>query len=174
MWARILSRCLPLVARLSRAAIQNSAPREIALAAALGAVIGLLPKANFFTLILLVLLFRLKVNIAAGLFSSVVFIVIGLGCEPFLHRTGFLVLTWKPLVPVWTFLYNLPLLPWTGFNQTLVIGALCAGAYLAWPVVVLTNWLVERYRVPVWNWLERHSWFAALLTSVRDHGRASP
>ena len=174
MWARILSRCLPLVARLSRAASKHSAPREIALAAALGAVLGLLPKANFFSLVLLVLLFRLKVNIAAGLFSALVFSALGMGCEPFLHRTGFLVLTWKPLVPVWTFLYNLPLTAWTGFNQTPVMGGLCAGAYLVWPVMVLTNWLAERYRVPVWSWLERQSWFATLLNPVRDLGRASP
>jgi len=174
MWARISSRCLPVVARISRGMLRNSAPNEIALAAALGAVLGLLPKANFFSLVFLLLLFRLKSNVAAGLFSAIVFTAVGLACEPFLHRTGFLVLTWTPLVPVWTFLYNLPLLPWTGFNQTLVMGGLCAGAYLVWPVMVLTTWLVDHYRVPVWNWLERQSWFETLLNPVRDLGRASP
>jgi uncharacterized protein (TIGR03546 family) len=173
MWARIVSRCLPLVARLSRAATQYSAPREIALAVAVGALLGLLPKANFFAIILLVVLVRLKVNVTAGLLSALVFSTLGMWCEPFLHRTGFLVLTWKPLVPVWTFLYNLPLVPWTGFNQTLAMGALCAGVYLFWPVMVLTSWLVDRYQVPVWNWLEQQPWWESLLSPLRDIGRAS-
>lgn len=174
MWARIRSRCLPLVARFCRAATERSASREIALAAAMGAVIGLLPKINFFAFILLVLLFRLKANWAAGLLSTLIFNTISLGCEPFLHRTGFLVLTWKPLVPIWTFLYNLPLLPWTGFNQTLVLGGLCAGAYLFWPVMVLANWLVDRYRLPLGEWLARQTWLEAVLNPVRDFGRAGP
>lgn len=137
-------------------------------------MLGLLPKANVFSLVLLMLLFRLKVNFAAGLASALVFSAVSLGCEPFLHRTGFLVLTWQPLVPIWTFLYNLPLAAWTGFNQTLVMGGLCAGAYLVWPVLVLTNWLVERYQAALLRWLQQQQWLGALLNSVRELGRASP
>ncbi len=174
MWARIQCRCLPLVAHLGRAVQKHPASREIALAAALGALLGLLPKTNFFSLVFLLLLLRLKANVAAGLVSALVFTGFGIWCEPFLHRTGFLVLTWQPVVPVWTWIYNLPLAAWTGFNQTLVMGGLCAGAYLFWPVMVLTSWLVERYRSPLSQWLARQPWSIDLQNSLRDLGGTSP
>jgi len=168
MWACIQRRCSPLLAWLTRSARQHSSTRQIALAVASGAILGLVPKLGVVALLLLALLLRLQINRAAALGSVLVFSVLRLACEPFLHRAGFLVLTWKPIVPVWTWVYNLPLMPWTGFNNTQVMGGLVAGLYLSCPIYLLTSWVLIRYEAPITDWILRRvqsaQWLPALMT----------
>ena len=38
------------------------------------------------------------------------------------------------LYPLWTRLYNMPILPWTGFNNTVLTGGLVTGLALLFPV----------------------------------------
>ena len=59
---------------------------------------------------------------------------VGVLLDPLSHRIGLglLHLTW--LRPVWTWLYNLPLAPWTSFNNTVVLGSLVLGLALLYPL----------------------------------------
>jgi uncharacterized protein (TIGR03546 family) len=111
-----------------------NSPRRIAAGVALGMMIGLVPKDNLTAVALGILLFALRVNLAAGSLSALAFLWVGLVFEPILDRIGFALLTWPVLEPVWSSLYRQPLVPWTDLNNTLVMGGLVLGLILCYPV----------------------------------------
>jgi len=46
---------------------------------------------------------------------------------------------------VWRWFYELPLAPWTDFNNTIVMGSLILGLLLFYPTYRLTRPLFEKY-----------------------------
>ena len=111
-----------------------SSPRRIAAAVALGMLVGLVPKDNLTAAVLGMLLLSLRLNLAAGSLSTLLFMWIGMLSEPILDRVGYALLTLPSLEPYWSRLYQLPLVPWTGINNTLVLGSLVLGLALFYPV----------------------------------------
>jgi hypothetical protein len=71
--------------------------------------------------------------------------------DQFTHRLGLMVLGAKPLEATFASIFNLPLGPWLGLDNTVVVGSLVLGAYLAYPVfwitrhafATLSKWRVE-------------------------------
>ncbi|HNW45568.1 MAG TPA: hypothetical protein PKI19_13785, partial [Elusimicrobiales bacterium] len=59
------------------------------------------------------------------------------------------------LAPLWTSLYNMPVMPWTGFNNTVMIGGLIFGAVLFAPVYLAARKGAaiynERYKTKIMN-----------------------
>jgi hypothetical protein len=53
------------------------------------------------------------------------------------------------------------------------MGGLLAGAYLAFPVFVLSRWLAERYQTAFRHWLKQQRWVCYLRNSARAGGEAS-
>ncbi len=116
-----------------------SSPRRIATGVMLGMVIGLVPKDNLTAAALGMLLLALRVNLAAGSLSTLLFAWLGYCFEPILDRIGFAVLTAPALAPIGSRLYHLPLVPWTDLNNTLVMGGLVLGLALSYPVYHVTS-----------------------------------
>jgi len=56
------------------------------------------------------------------------------------------------LIGGWTFLYNLPIVPYTQFNNTVMLGSLVMGLLLLIPNYLLMKWLVIQYRE---RWMTR-------------------
>ncbi len=50
-----------------------------------------------------------------------------------------------PLQGIWRWFYEMPLAPWTDFNNTIVMGSLILGLTLFYPVYRLTRPLFEKY-----------------------------
>jgi uncharacterized protein (TIGR03546 family) len=98
----------------------------------------------------------LQVNIGAAFASAAVFALAGLLMDPLADKIGFAVLNAGFLVPLWTFLYNIPLIPFTKFNNTVVMGNIALSFIFFVPVYVLSNkFLVyyrERWRDKVAKW----------------------
>ncbi len=97
-------------------------PRQIACGIAIGIAIGLLPKANLICASLVLSMFMLRTNLAAGLVSALLLTWISPMLDPFTHRLGSAVLSWATLQPVWATLYRLPFGAWTSFNNSIVMG----------------------------------------------------
>ncbi len=112
----------------------NDSPRQTAWGFTLGMMVGLLPKGTLLALGLAMLVCALRVNRAAALLAIGVFSYVGWACDDFAHRLGALVLLWEPARGAFTALYNSPLGPWIGFNNTVVMGQLVIGLYLCYPV----------------------------------------
>lgn len=116
------------------AVTEDASPKRLAWGFAWGALIGLVPKDNFIAAALVVVLCTLRVNLAAGFGSAFLFSWFGPLTDPVAHWVGQYLLCVPTLVPFWTSLYNLPGVPWTAFNNTVVLGSLVMGLILLYPL----------------------------------------
>jgi uncharacterized protein (TIGR03546 family) len=109
-------------------------PDHIAAGFALGAALGLIPKDNLFGLLFLLLFFFFRVDKGMAVVTAAIFTPIGYAIDPLAHLVGTVVLNAGLLNPLWTFLYNLPIVPFTKFNNTVVMGNLVIGWLLFKPL----------------------------------------
>lgn len=109
-------------------------PRQIGAGIALGFLIGLMPKATLTAQLLIVLLMATRVNIPLGLLAALAVSLLNPLLDKVTDPVGYALLTSGALRPLWTKLYNMPIMPWTGFNNTVVPGGLAVGAALLAPV----------------------------------------
>ncbi len=109
-------------------------PRQIAGGIALGFLIGLLPKANLTAQLLLVLLMALRVNIPMALMAMLAMTLMNPLVDKLTDPIGYFILTAPSLTPLFTKLYNMPVAPWTGFNNTVLVGGLVLGLVFFFPV----------------------------------------
>lgn len=151
-------------------------PSAAAAGFALGAALGLLPAGNLIAVLVLVLLFFFRVDKSMAALAAIVFTPIGYLLDRPAHWVGYALLTWGPLGPLWTWLYNLPIVPWTRFNNTVVLGTLVFGLVLYYPLYRLCLRAIFAYRarwkqkidqLPVmraisgWGWVRRlRGWHA--------------
>lgn len=134
----------------------QSSPRQLAAGLALGMVAGLVPKGNLTAVGLMMLLLMVRVNLGAGLLSACVCSWLGVLVDPWTHRLGLWLLEHESLLPLWTALYNMPLVPWTGFNNTVVLGSLVSGSALFYPVYRLSRPPLARYAPLLRERLQRY------------------
>jgi len=163
----------PLRYLASAFSAQNS-PRQLALGFALGAVIGLVPKGNLTAMVLMMLLFAFRVNLGAGLLGAFVFSWIAVLTDPIAHQVGQSLLTAEPLKSIWTALYDMPVVPWTAFNNTLVLGSFLLGLAAFYPICRLSEPIWTRYWPPLQNRLRKFRvvkllWGAQITTTLGSH-----
>lgn len=136
--------------------IAHDSTRQIAAGVVIGAVLGLLPKMTLLAAIFAVALCALRVNRAAGLATAAVASAATPWLDPLLHGIGIRVLGVPSLQPAFAWLYDAPLGPWIGFHNSVGMGALLAGVYLAYPLFLLVRSVLDRVRPRLVSWLERY------------------
>lgn len=127
----------------------HETPRQLAWGAALGMLLGLVPKGNLTALVLAVLLFSLRVNLATGLAAACAFSWLGPLLDPLAHRLGWQILSYRPLQPVFAWCYDLPLVAWSDLNNTVVVGQLVLGLYALYPAYWLSLQAATRWGEPL-------------------------
>jgi len=142
----MFSKVVRPVRTLIEAITSEDAPQRLALGVALGMVVGLVPKGNLTAVVLLGLALSVRASLAAVVGAAGLFSVLGVWLDPLAHHLGLRVLTQAWLQPVGARLYDLPLFPWTGLNNTVVFGSLMLGLALFWPVYHLTAYGCRRWR----------------------------
>jgi uncharacterized protein (TIGR03546 family) len=142
--------------QFAQALIANDSPRQVAVGFVIGMMIGLVPKGNLTAVLLGMMLLGLRVNKPAGLLGIGVFTYLGLFMDAFAHRVGSTALAWEPLRATHSWLFESAVSPLFGWNNTVVVGQLLIGMYLAYPAY----WLMQRFAVkvqaPVSAWLMRY------------------
>ncbi|MFA6030824.1 MAG: TIGR03546 family protein [Elusimicrobiota bacterium] len=132
---------------LAQALAAQDSPRQLAAGFALGAFAGLVPKSSIVSTLALVLIAATQVNPAAGYGAAALFSLLSPLADPLTHRIGALLLVdAAPLSPLWTRLYNVPVVPWTGFNNTVTLGSILLGLALLGPLYLLMTRVFARYR----------------------------
>ena len=125
---------------------KNTRPGEIAAGMAFGFLLALQPGMTIVRIVFLAFAFMLKINMPALFFSLLVFALGSPLLDVPVDLLGGFVLGLPALEGLFTTLYNMPLVPYTRFNDTLVMGGLALGI-LAWaPLFFLFRWLVGVYR----------------------------
>lgn len=125
---------LSLIRQFIQGLINDTAPNQIGGGIMLGVLIGLMPKATLTAQLLIVLLMALRVNIPMGLLAAIAVSLLNPLFDKVTDPIGYALLTAGGLRPLWTKMYNMPLVPWTGFNNTVVPGGLVLWAVLAAPI----------------------------------------
>jgi uncharacterized protein (TIGR03546 family) len=148
---------------LAKALTQQDSPRQVAHGVALGALVGLVPKDNLTAIALMTVLCAARLNLGAGLLSAFAFSWIGLLVDPLSHRLGLWLLQQESLAAGWTWLYNLPVVPWTRFNNTVVLGSFVIGLALYYPLLRLSEPLIARVKPRLEERLRRYRVVQALL-----------
>lgn len=138
----------------ARALADQATPRQLALGFALGMVAGLVPKGNLIAVVLMLIICGSRVNLGTAMLGAFLFSWVGVLTDPVSHELGLWLLTRESLTGFWTWLYNLPVVPWTKFNNSVVLGSFLWGWALFYPVYRLSKprfaaWqpkLAERFR----------------------------
>jgi uncharacterized protein (TIGR03546 family) len=128
---------------------KDASPREIAGGMALGFIAGMTPLASLHNLVVLFLMIVLRVNITAGIFAVGVFSGVAYIFDPLSNKIGYALLTLPALKAFWTSLYNMPVINWSRFNNTLTLGSLVLSLVLFYPVLIALRWAVVKYREKV-------------------------
>lgn len=141
---------LKFVRNLLVALTGNTKPTELAGAVALGMMIGIIPKGNLIAQLLIILAFLLGINTALAFATAAFFLLFSPLFDRLADPIGYaLLVNMEGLNPFWTWLYNRPLLPWTAFNNTVVLGAFVLGLVLYLPVYFAAKRGIILYRETV-------------------------
>jgi uncharacterized protein (TIGR03546 family) len=134
------------IAKLIVALNGNLKKSQIAAGFSWGVLLGLIPAGNVFWIFFFVISFFFKHHHASKvLMLAIIKLLINL-INPALDSVGWAFLHIDSLQPVLTTLYNMPFVPFTKFNNTLVAGGLVGGIALFIPVFFLIFFLIPLYR----------------------------
>jgi len=123
-------------------------PNQIAAGAVVGALIGLTPVSALHTFVLFLIVIMLNINISSAILSATLFRLIGMLLDPISDYIGYYLLVKNSsFTGFWTTLYNMPLVPYTHFNNTVVLGSFVVGIILALPIFFLSKKLLIIYRI---------------------------
>ncbi len=122
-------------------------PRQISLGFALGMIPGLTPLTSLHNLLVLLAILFFRVNIGAAMLSWGVFKILAYALDPLFHQIGLFLLTCVAFLQgLWTTLYNAPLVPYTRFNNSIVMGSLVFSLLAFYPVYWGGRFMVVKYR----------------------------
>jgi uncharacterized protein (TIGR03546 family) len=144
------------IAKFLVAVNSNTRPVQIGLGVAfaflLGAIPFVLPAAppvNLLWLVIFLIAFFLKVNQAIQAIFILIFKCLTPLMYPFTAWLGETILTLPALRGLFTSLNNLPLVPFTFFNSTIVMGGLILGLVMFAPLAAGSMLLLKLYREKV-------------------------
>jgi uncharacterized protein (TIGR03546 family) len=156
---------LKLLQSLFKTLHSEGTPGQVAAGLMLGAGIGLSPLLAAHNLLLFAAIVLLNVSFGGGMLGIALFTPLGFLLDPVFNRLGALLLEAPALRGFWTAAYNVPLVPWTGFNNTVTLGSFVAWLALAVPVFFLGRLGVARYRATYGERVMKSRWMKALKAS---------
>lgn len=139
---------------------------QIAAGIAAGFILGMTPLLSLQSLLVFICIFFFRVQAGAAFTSAFFFAFVAWALDPVFHSIGSAVLEMEGLYELFTALYNMPLIPLTRFNNSIVMGALVVST-IASPFIFILSWyLVLRYREDVVNrFKESKAWKAFKTTT---------
>jgi len=134
------------IAKLIVALNGNLGKGQIAAGFAWGLLLGLIPAGNALWIALFLLSFFFKNHHPSKMLVIAILKIAYGAVAPMVDMVGWEVLHVEALQPVLTELYNMPFVPFTRFNNTLVAGGLVSGIILWLPVFIIIFLIVPLYR----------------------------
>jgi uncharacterized protein (TIGR03546 family) len=157
---------LKLLQSLVKTLHSEGTPAQVAAGIALGAVLGLTPLVNVHNLVVVAVIFALNVSVGGALLGWALFTPVGFLLDPAFDRLGQQLLLETPaLTPMWTAWFNAPVLPYTNFNNTIVLGSVVAWLALWLPIFFAARYGVARYRATLGERVRRSRFYNAVTAS---------
>ena len=156
---------LKLLQAIVKALNSEGTPGQVAAGMAFGAALGLTPLMSLHNLVIVLLVLVLNVSLAGFTLGWSLFVPIGFLLDPLFDAIGNKLLGSAALTPLWTRLANMPVMPFSNFNNSVTLGSLVFWV-LAWvPIFFAARWAVARYRVHIFERLKKMKVFKAVQAS---------
>ncbi len=156
---------LKLIQSIIRTLHSEGTPGQVALGMALGAVLGLTPLLNVHNLLVFAVIMLFNVSFGGGMLGWALFVPAGFLLDPVFDRIGASLLQAPSLRPLWTAMYNTPLVPYTNFNNTVVLGSVAGWLVLAVPIFFAARYGVARYRATIGERVRQSKFYKAVTAS---------
>jgi uncharacterized protein (TIGR03546 family) len=156
---------LKLIQSIIKALHSDGTPGQVAAGLALGSALGLTPLLNVHNLIVFALIVILNVSFGGGMLGWALFVPLGFILDPVFDRIGASLLQTPSLRPMWTELFNTPLVPYTNFNNTVVLGSVVGWLVLTLPIFFAARYGVARYRATIGERVRQSKFYKAVTAS---------
>jgi uncharacterized protein (TIGR03546 family) len=164
--ARPMLTLLKLLQSLVKTLHSEGTPGQVAAGMALGAALGLTPLINVHNLVVVALILVLNVSLGGAMLGWALFVPLGFLLDPVFDRLGHALLLQTPaLTPMWTASFNTPVLPYTNFNNTVVLGSVAVWLALWLPIFFAARLGVARYRATLGERVRRSRFYQAVTAS---------
>ena len=150
------------IARLIKTLNSETEPGQISLAVCFSMVAGLTPALSPHNLLVLLAVLLLRVNLSAFILGWLFFSAAAFLLDPLFHRIGLALLTAGTLEGLWTYMYNIPVLRFARFNNSVVMGSVAVAVIAFVPLYLLSNMLIVKYRERLLAWVRNSKWMTAL------------
>lgn len=144
-----------LLLKLIKALNSDASPWQLALAIAMGLLVGLTPLYSVHNLLLVLLVFMFRINLTAFFLATGFFTGLAYVLDTWSIQLGEYVLTHPGLQAFWTYLYQSEFWQLTHFNHTLTLGSLIIALMLWLPTLLLSKYLIVTYRVQCMTWVNQ-------------------
>lgn len=124
----------------------DTGTNQLALGLALGVILGFAPIISLQCLLIIFICFFFRVQLGAAFISAFFFKFVAYLSDPLSEKLGRWALELEVLRPTYTSLYNMPLVPLTRFNNSIVMGSAIVSVILVVPLYFIFKSLVIKYR----------------------------
>lgn len=136
--------------------------KQIAMGVACGFILGFSPVFSLQALLVIFLLFVFRIQMGMAIVSSFFFGLISYLIDPLAHEIGLLVLNAVALKDFFTTLYHLPIIPFTKFYNTVVMGSGIISLSLSPFIYLLVNKIVIKYRKAILERFQQSKFWKAI------------
>jgi uncharacterized protein (TIGR03546 family) len=156
---------LKLIQSIIKTLHSEGTPGQVAAGIAIGSVLGLTPLFNVHNLVILSLVVLLNVSFGGAMLGWALFVPLGFLLDPLFHGIGLQLLQSSALRSFWTTLTNTPLVSYTNFNNTVVLGSFVGWIVLAVPIFFAARFGVARYRATIGERVRQSRFYKAVTAS---------
>jgi uncharacterized protein (TIGR03546 family) len=140
----------------------DTATTSLAAGLSLGIVLGFSPLLSLQAILLIVLCLFVRIQLGALLVSAFFFKFVAYLFDPVTDALGRAILESSGLRSLFVNLYNIPLVPLTRFNNSVVMGSAAVGLILAVPMFFVFRAIILKYRELVVARIKGTKWWKAM------------
>jgi uncharacterized protein (TIGR03546 family) len=156
---------LKLIQSIIKTLHSAGTPGQVAAGMALGSALGLTPLMNIHNLVIFSFIVLLNVSFGGGMLGWMLFVPVGFLLDPLFNVIGLRLLQEPSLRPMWTSITNTPILPYTNFNNSVVLGSFVGWVALAIPIFFAARYGVARYRATIGERVRQSRFYKAVTAS---------
>lgn len=161
--ALILKQIFQLIKLLN----SETGTNQIAAGIAAGFILGMSPALSLQSLVLFLFIIIFRIQFGACMLAAFFFKFVAYLLDPAFHSVGASVLEMAGMRDLFITLYNMPLIPLTRFNNSVVMGSGIVGFLLAPIIFIASKIMIQKYRVKVLaKFQETKLWKAVKATSL--------
>lgn len=140
----------------------DTGENQLAAGIACGIILGFAPGFSLQTVLVITLIFFLRIQMGAAFTSAFFFKIIAWMLDPLFDSVGRVILEVGTLKGLYTTMYNLPIIPFTKFNNSVVMGALIISIVLFPILFIISKLMIVKYRNTIVKKFQETKFFKAL------------